>query len=162
MNRKAIISMIHMGAGRMGWDEDTRREWMEKHTGKRSCKECSDSDLSRLVDELRLIGALNKGRRASVLGGTGADRPTRNQWKTALGLARDLGMSGDPNDPAFVTFVQRVAKVEHPRFLDRNGMSKVITGLRSWLDGRRAKHENDSGGSTAGRGTQLASADKEK
>jgi hypothetical protein len=42
-------------------------------------------------------------------------------------------MSGAAHDPALVRFCKRTCKVEHPRFLDRDGMSKMIVGLERWL-----------------------------
>ena len=62
MSRRDWIKMVHMGPKRLGMDEATRRAWMEKHTGKRSSKDCTDAELSRLCDLLRAAGALDDGR----------------------------------------------------------------------------------------------------
>lgn len=147
MERKALMAMIHLGKSRLGLDDATYRDWLAKHTGKRSCKDCSERELSRLTDELRQLGALDKpggAPRGRIVapGGRGADRPTQRQWETALGIARRIGMSGEIDDPAFVTFAKRQAKVEHPRFLDRDGMSALITGLHGWLASRQKQAEN--------------------
>lgn len=144
MARKALMAMIHLGKSRLGLDDPTYRDWLAKYTGKRSCKDCSERELSRLADELRQIGALDKPgvaprSRIGAPGGRGADRPTQRQWDTALGIARRIGMSGDIDDPAFVAFTKRQAKVEHPRFIDRDGMHALITGLHGWLASRQ-KH----------------------
>lgn len=141
MNRPALLKMIHAGARRMGWDKDetTYRTWMEKHTGKRSCKDCTDADLSLLVDELRDLGALDPSPRAPLPANGSADRPTQHQWRYALDLAKKLGMSGAVHDPSLVAFCKRVAKVDSLRFLDREGMRALITGLENWHQSRQKK-----------------------
>src|SRR5574338_1657521 len=131
--------MIHLGAKRMGWDEDTRRAWMEKHTGKRSSSDCTDPELAKLADELRGLGALDDGRplgRADR-GGKGSDRPTRQQWKKAAVLCKLRGWPGGIDDPGSAAFVKHVAKVDNPRFLTATGLRNVLLGLENWI-----KHSN--------------------
>jgi hypothetical protein len=137
MGRKAIVAMIHVGKARMGWDDATYRAWLEKHTAKTSCALCNETELSHLADELRRMGALDKPgaaprSRTGVPGARGAGRPTESQWETALGIAKRIGLSGEIDDPSLIAFCKRVAKVEHPRFLDRDGMSALINGLYGW------------------------------
>jgi hypothetical protein len=140
MNRAALIKMLHVGPRRLGWDDDTYRAWLEKHTGKRSAKDCNDSELSLLADALRDLGALEQQPAAprTAPGRVGADRPTQQQWRAALAIAKKLGMSGMVTDPAFITFCKKTAQVENPRFLDRSGMSVLITGLDNWLKYRQS------------------------
>lgn len=140
MSKPRLIQLVKIGQKKMGWDDDVYRAWLEKHTGKRSCKDCSEMELSMLADELRDLGALDKpGETPAVVpGGSGPDRPTQKQWRAALGISRQLGMTGKPDDPAFVTFVKKLTKIDNPRFLDRNGMHTVMTGLQKWLEYRKA------------------------
>lgn len=151
MNRKAIVAMIHVGRARMGWDDATYRAWLEKHTAKASCTLCNEAELSRLADELRRMGALDKPGAAphshtGVPGGHGAGRPTASQWETALGIAKRIGLSGEIDDPSLIAFCRRVAKVEHPRFLDRDGMSALINGLYGWQASRRRHRDKPATG----------------
>ncbi|MDY0011309.1 MAG: DUF1018 domain-containing protein [Rhodocyclaceae bacterium] len=138
MSRRDLYAMIHLGAKRMGWDEDIRRAWMEKHTGKRSSTECTEPELARLADELRGLGALDDGRPLGKAdrGGKGSDRPSRQQWKKAAVLCKQLGFTGGIDDPAFAAFVARVAKVDNPRFLTRTGLRNVLLGLENWIKNR--------------------------
>lgn len=139
MNRSALLKMLHAGARKAGMDEETRREWMDKHVGKRSASDCSDGQLSLLVDVLRDLGALNPSPKAPLPPTVSADRPTQHQWRYALDLSKKLGMSGAAHDPALVTFCKRVCKVDNPRFLDRLGMAGLINGLEGWIKRRKAK-----------------------
>lgn len=140
--KNRLIQLIKIGQKRLGWEDDLYRAWLEKHTGKRSCKDCSEAELSALADELRDLGALDQaGAVTSPPGGSGPDRPTRRQWSAALRLAKKCGLTGKPDDPAFVTFCKRISKVENPRFLTRDGISKIMTGLERWLRYKQKKRE---------------------
>lgn len=137
-----VYAMIHLGAKRMGWDEATRRAWMEKHTGKRSAKDCTDDELAQFADQLRRSGALDDGRplgRADRGGRGAGDRPTRAQWKKTAVLCKERGWPEGIDDPAFATFVAHVAKVDNPRFLTRASLRNVIAGLQNWIEFDRRK-----------------------
>jgi len=141
MSRRDLYAMLHLGAKRLGWDEDTRRAWMSKHTGNRSSKDCTEVELARLADELRRLGALDDGRPLGKAdrGGKDFDRPTRQQWKKAAVLCKARGWKEGIDDPAFAAFVARVAKVDNPRFLTRNGLRNVIVGLENWIASDRKR-----------------------
>mgnify|MGYP000875865653 FL=1 len=139
MNRPALYKMLHAGARRLGWDEDTRSAWMEKHTGKRSAKDCDDGELSLLVDLLRDLGALEPNPNAPLPATGSPDRPTQHQWRYALDMSKKLGWSGAAHDPHLIAFCKRVCKADNPRFLDRHGMRDLILGLEGWLKAREKK-----------------------
>jgi len=140
--RRDQLAMLHLGAKNMGWDDDTRRGWMEKHTGKRSGKDCSPNELDRLCSELRRLGALDNGRPLGKgdSGGRGAGRPSRAQWIALKSAAKKLGFSGI-DDPALVTFIRRVAKVDAPRFLTARKISHVLVGLDRWIESNSKKDQ---------------------
>jgi len=139
MNRPALIKMIHAGVRRLGWDDATYRAWMKLHSTQSSCALCSDTELSVLVDQLRDLGALDPSPHAPLPASGSADRPTQKQWRYALDMSKKLGMSGAANDPSLIAFCKNVAKVENPRFLDREGMRSMILGLENWLKLRQKK-----------------------
>lgn len=153
MSRREWIKIVHLGAQRLGMDEPTRRSWMEKHTGKRSSTDCTDRELSRLCDLLRAAGALDDGRPLGKAdsGGKGLDRPTRKQWIKLKVLCERRGWSDGFDDPMFATFVRRIAKVDNPRFLTRNGVRAVILGLERWIEHDRKKQEHDQNGADSSR-----------
>ncbi|WP_297813665.1 regulatory protein GemA [uncultured Methylophaga sp.] len=63
-NRQKLIQLIHIGAGRLFKDEDSRRDWQEQHTGKRSCSKMTDKELQYLVKLLRDAKAIKPPKRA--------------------------------------------------------------------------------------------------
>lgn len=131
MNRARLYAMIHLAVKRLGWDDDTYRAWLEKHTSKRSCSECSDSQLSLAADLLRDLGALDQPAPIPA-GGSGPDRPTQAQLRAVTAAAKNCGLSGAFNDPALLTLCRRIAKVDNIRFLDRHGVSALINALDGW------------------------------
>ncbi len=132
MNRAHLIKLIKTGQRFMGWDDATYRAWLEKHTGKRSCTECSEAELSRLGDELRANG-FQPSTASKPRGGSGPGRPTEKQWAFAWRLAKEKGFSG-LDDPGLATLCRRVAKVDNPRFLDSQGMRALILALERWIE----------------------------
>lgn len=146
MNKPRLLQLVKIGQKHMGWDDAVYRAWLEKHTGKRSAKDCSEAELSLAADLLRDMGALDKPGHPPPArpGGSGPDRPTQAQWRTALGLSKKLGMSGAANDPGLTTFCRRTAKVDNLRFLDREGMSALISGLVAWHESRKKRSEAES------------------
>lgn len=143
MSRRDLNAMLHLGAKRLGMDEPTRRDWMEKHTGKRSAKDCTDAELSLLCDRLRGAGALDDGRPLgrSDAGSDGLNQPTRKQLLKLKVLCKRRGFKGGLDDSSYITFVRRIAKVDHPRFLTQDGARKVIIALQSWIEHDRKKEQ---------------------
>lgn|SRR5574338_445289 len=147
MNRAGLVSLIHTGKTRLGWDEATYRAWLVKHTGKSSTKDCRDHELMVLADAMRRTGALEKpgsaaSRRSVLPGGAGYDRPSPAQWEEARRRAEELGWTGEPNDPRLVRLARRTAKVDHTRFLDRKGMSDLLNALGAMVGRKRLAPTN--------------------
>lgn len=135
-SRKKSLALIHMGAARLlgidNWNDPDQntlyRDWLEANTGQRSCKHLDAQSLARAVRTLRAAGALDSTGR----GGRGADRPTDAQWARLAALAKERGWFGGLEDSRLRGFVRRTAKVDNTRFLTRQQMSQVITGLERW------------------------------
>jgi phage gp16-like protein len=140
--RAQYYTLIHLGAARLGHKaEADYREWLESLTGKRSCKECSEVELSSLVTTLRACNALEDPSLKRVKGGIGqGNRPTSAQWNLANSLCRELGMTGC-GDVRFAAFAKRNAKVDHPRFLTKETLRVLIAALIQWDKNIKEKAE---------------------
>jgi hypothetical protein len=139
MDRNRLIGMIHLAKKRMGWDEDTYRAWLEKSTGRASCKACSERELSLAADLLRDMKALDPPPQVAIPGGSGPDRPTQAQWRLVINLAKKCGLSGALDDPGLATLCARSAKIDNPRFLDRHGIQALILALEGWAKSKAAR-----------------------
>lgn len=138
--RNILIGLVHLGFARLNYSDSEYRDFLEKITGKRSCKDLTDAQLDRLVADFKENGVLEDRRQSSkkYQGGAGLDRPTSKQWAWLDTLAREAGFEG-LDDAGLATFVRRTAKVDSPRFLTRTTISNVITGLQRWVDQKAAK-----------------------
>ena len=132
--RAALIGKVHALAKRMGYDDATYRTVLLTQTGKTSCREMTDRQLSRLAEALE---CLSKGKplpdtgkppQASANGLGGQMLPTAKQWETLAGLTSRAGWSG-LDDFRLLAFARHTAKVADLGELSRAAMSKVISGL---------------------------------
>ena len=132
--RAALIGKVHALAKRMGYDEATYRTVLLTQTGKTSCREMSDRQLSRLAEALECLSKgkplpdAGKAPKASANGQGGQMLPTAKQWETLAGLASRAGWSG-LDDFRLLAFARHTAKVADLGELSRAAMSKVISGL---------------------------------
>lgn len=140
--RGALIGKVHVLAKRLGYDEATYRTVLLTQTGKTSCRDMTEAQLSRLADALE---CLSKGKcppeavklpQPSANGLGGQMLPTTKQWQALAALASRVGWSG-LNDFRLLAFVHRTAKVRELGELSRSDMSKVISGLTRWLTQRK-------------------------
>ncbi|MBI3284035.1 MAG: regulatory protein GemA [Burkholderiales bacterium] len=139
-SRSDYIKIIHMGAHRLGYGDDADyRAWLESLTGHRSTKDCSEAELSAVVNTLRACKALEHPRINKVRGASAKnDRPSSSQWSVANQRCQALGMSGC-DDVRFTRFAQKICKVDHPRFLTRDAMRKLIAALNKWIANNEKK-----------------------
>ncbi len=143
-SRNKLMAMVHVAAQHLDIEHgsDEYRAWLEKHTGKRSCKALSDRQLIALVDTLRQQGALD----AKPPTGSADNRPTRQQWRKVETMARKLGY-GDVRAAHFAAFVKHCTGLDNPAFLTRDTISSVIVGLEK-VQAWQLKHKGQ--GATPG------------
>lgn len=145
--RAALMGKVHALAKRLGYDEATYRMVLLTQTGKTSCKDMTDRQLSRLAEALECLSKgkslPDSGKQPKVSGaGLGGQMlPTAKQWETLAGLASRAGWSG-LDDFHLLAFARHTAKVVELGELSRTAMSKVISGLCRMLAQRAgAKQE---------------------
>ena len=142
--RNRLLAQLHIALKQKRITDESYRNWLEKLFSVRSSTELDDDQLKQAVKLLRSAGWLD-GRGRGATNGNG-DRPTDKQWSKLAALSRQMGWSG-LEDKALATFVLRIAKVNSPRFLNREQMRKVITALQKWresLDKKAAKTQIQS------------------
>ncbi len=138
-SRHKLMAMVHIAAQQLKIDHGSTeyRAWLQTMTGRQSCKDLTDEQLRKLIASLRQQGCLE--RKAT---GSASNRPTQIQWNKMEILARRLGF-GNAMMPQFAAFVKRITKLESPRFLTRQSISKVIIGLEKWLEYKKKKKDNN-------------------
>lgn len=144
--RTALIGKVHALAKRLGYDEATYRTLLLAQTGKTSCRDMTDKQLSRLAEALECLVAGKpmpeavNAPQASSIGLEGQMLPTARQWETLAGMACRESWSG-LDDFRLLSFALRTAKVASLSELSRAGMSKMISGLSRYLAQQKAKGE---------------------
>lgn len=111
------IAHVHAVAADIGLEGDAYRDWMEKRTRQRSCKDLTDAELAALAQSLKA---------------------TRPQWQKVYHLAREIGFSGF-DDAGFKTFVKRITKADDPRLLSKPQLRNLIAGLTRWAASKRKR-----------------------
>ncbi len=143
--KSRLIAKIHIAIQKKGVTEEAYREWLEKLFNVRSSKYLDESQLIQAVEILTSAGWLDgNGRGATSEQG---DRPSAKQWAKLAALSRQMGWDG-LEDKALSTFCKRTAKVDSPRFLNRNKIRVVISALQKWhnsLDKKAAKTTTNEG-----------------
>ncbi len=116
--RRRLIAAVHAAAKKAGLDEETRRDLMERVTGKRSAAEMTLSELGRVLDAIH---------------GRAATRP----WQRLIAaLWQDLAWLGEvqnPSQAALDAFVRRQTGRGGLRMLDARSADRVIEALKAWL-----------------------------
>lgn len=116
--RNALLAKYHAMAKEAGLDEDTRRDMLERVTGHRSAKDCSDAQLISVIELSHVKQNTNKSYTAKVM---------------ALYLAAyNLGGLADATDGAISAFVQRQTGKASLAFVtsaDANAVSEALKAI---------------------------------
>ena len=136
-NRLAMLAKVHVARKQMGLDDGAYRAVLTRVVGRDSAKDCSGAELERVLGEFARLGwspsrAARRDRRPHV-------RKIYAIWgdlKPLLDEADDEALRG------FVRRQTRSAKnpdgVGAPEWLDGHEATKVIEGLKGWLERVRA------------------------
>jgi phage gp16-like protein len=134
------IALIHVAKKQLGMDDETYRAVLKRVAGVASSKNLNPNGLEALMAEFARLGFVGTQQRTPQKGaGAGSDenRPTKAQWALLGDLARKAGFTGF-DDPRFIHWQKARSGVDHPRFLDMQGLNKLISALKNWTG--RAAH----------------------
>lgn len=141
--RAAMLAKAHLLAKQLGLEGESYRTYLLCITGKRSCRECDEQELQRVIAALQQL--ISGGDPDQVQARLPTTRrlpagaiPTLRQWETLVGLAASMGWSG-LEDPRLLAFAQRTAHVNSIHELSRTQISACITGLLNWQTQLKAK-----------------------
>ena len=133
----AQIRAIHSYARAAGLDEDSRRDFMERETGKRSSSDLDVRQAIRVIDGLKKLAPAARPKPKAVgaleLDGTFVPK-IRALWISGW----LLGVVREKTDRAMVAFVLRQTGVMNERWASKTledpaAARKVIEALKSWL-----------------------------
>jgi hypothetical protein len=128
-------SLIHVAKTQLNMTDDDYRALLQRVAGVTSSRDLDDKGLTAVMAEFKRLGFVftKSQRKPKSAGGTGPNSPTAAQWRLIEGRARQVGYSGLA-DPRFIAWMKPRGKVDHPRFLDRDGAHRVIAALGNWIE----------------------------
>jgi phage gp16-like protein len=125
--RNRLIACIHAAAKELGLEEDTRRDLMERETGKRSASAMNDGELGKVVGAL---GLLKKG--ASGDARSGAFTPHEDpQVRKVFAMWTALKRKGLVSAAKPHAFAKRMAGVDRVEWAGPEQLRLVIEGLKA-------------------------------
>lgn len=125
------IAAIHATAKAAGLDEEARRELMQSITGKRSSKDLTKDEATRVFKRLKELAPqpVTRRRPSQTMDGRWA-LVLRALWLSAW----NLGITRSKDDAALIAFIERQTGISHPKFLlDPADARKAIEGLKQWM-----------------------------
>lgn len=130
--RNRLLSAIHAAKRRLGLDDDTYRDMLERLTGERSAKALNEKDLHEVLSHLNGAGAKGfyAGRPVRAAGGPNAPlvRKIRALWLSLY----HLGAVEDARESALLAFVERQTGKQAMEFLKPAEHNLVIEALKAW------------------------------
>jgi phage gp16-like protein len=127
----SAIAAIKIAVKHLGLDEDTERDFYERHTGKRHVTDMTPGQRGLVLTELGAKGAPKS--ESQLPGPYGAK--LQALWLSGW----NLGLIGQKHDAALLAFVKKQTGIDHTRFLrDADDARKAVEALKAWL-GRDGK-----------------------
>ena len=127
-NRNKLIQLIHIGKANMGLSDDDYRAVLEGVTGKQSCKDMTERQLTAVLRFMRRNGFEQQPNRVKPIE---RGRATLEQLEYIKGMWAVCARN--KNDEALLAFVNRIAGVKALRFLTVETAQKVILALRDMM-----------------------------
>lgn len=129
-DRSKIIQLIHIAKSQIGLSDEDYRAVLESTAKKSSCSEMSVFELNEVLKAMKKLGFKVKKMetREEEIGWDTSKKQMdyiKGMWQL---VARDK------RDRALYSFINRIAGVRHPRFMDEIGAQKVIIALRKMME----------------------------
>ena len=123
-------ALVHVGAAKLGLDDDARRDLMERVAGVRSSTDLDGDGFRAIMDEYARLGWVSSfaergfGHRHRDMATYGQVQKIRHLWREVT--------DGEGTDKGLDTWIERRFKVSSLRFLPKEKASKVIAALIGW------------------------------
>lgn len=130
------LAAMHVAKKRLGLDDDTYRDILERMTGKRSARDMSEAERRAALDEFRRLGSPLPNPSPQV-GGAKRRRlegPHAKKLQALWIAGWNLGVVRERDDAAMLAFVRRQTGLDDTRFLwDAADGRAAIEALKAWL-----------------------------
>ena len=143
INRKAKLSLIHIAKNSVGITEDAYRALLSGAAGINSAAQLEyQYQFNAIMRAFERLGFKSVQRSGS--------RKSRPQWQDAWGCTEEQRAkievmwktwARNPSERALRAFIKRIARVDHPRWLNVELAQKVIIALEAMARKAKSKEE---------------------
>lgn len=139
----SAVKSIYAGIRALGIaEEEDRRDFFERVTGKRRLREMSPGEKIKVADELAKLACHKHSPPRRQL-----DGPYAKKLQALWIAAWNLGLVRDRKDAALIAFVKRQTKIDHPNWVrDPASADKAVEALKDWLRRERKVMWGNSNG----------------
>lgn len=127
--RRKLLASIHIGRKVLGLDEVVYREMLFSVTGKRSCREMSEEELERVLEEMERVGFKPRRRHDDLLGRS-PEMASPGQLRLIEFLWGQVSRSPDL-ERSLRQFLRGMVGVANLRWLTAEQASRVIEALKA-------------------------------
>lgn len=125
---RVLIAKIHVAKKEMGLADDDYRALLYRVTGEHSAKDCTDAQLTAVVEELKTKGFKPKPRRSVR---TSADHPAARKARALWISLHQLNAIDTPSEAALEAFARRQLHVDALQWADQALLYKLIEALKA-------------------------------
>ena len=126
--RRAMLAKVHVAKKELGLDETLYGDVLFRETGHSSSANCSDAELTRLLDAFKRMGFQAKPKQPrSRIADHKTARKARALW-ISLGY---LGAIDNVSEKALEAFAKRQLGCERMQWADQNMMFRLIEALKA-------------------------------
>ena len=140
--RNAELAAIHVGAKRLGFDDELYRAFLFRITGRRSAAELDQAARTRVIEEMRQYGFKRtpaEEKRARRMADNSQLAMIHGLWKQL----RYAGALSDPSERHLGAFIRKMVGVDRAEWLAPEEAVKVIEGLKAWRARAVAKADRE-------------------
>lgn len=129
------LKLIQIAKRALDMTDEDYRALLLRVAGVKSSSDLTLEGFNAVMAEFNRLGftSTKSKRKPKGAGGTAPNHPTPAQWRLIEERAKHVGYEG-LEDPRFIAWVKPRGKVEHPRFLDKDGAQRVIGALGNWIE----------------------------
>lgn len=129
IGRAKIIQLIHIAKAQVGLSDEDYRAVLESTAKKSSCSEMTLSELDDTLKAMKKLGfRVKKLETKEIEIGWDTSREQLDYIKGMWEL-----VAREKTDRALYSFIKRITRVSHPRFMDATDAQKVILALRKMM-----------------------------
>lgn len=131
--KNSLIAKIHIAKKQLAMKDDDYRSFLERVTGKTSCKDMTVPKLKDVLEQMKGLGFKAKSNPAQAGTRKLAASPQAKKIRAMWLDMHSTGVVKDQSEGALAAFVKTVTGIDDMKWLDSKDANKVINALRGWI-----------------------------